>query len=108
MRTATFSQALLLLALRFFLGGSRYERQFFQIVLDGAGWGSPEDYAFASQHLLGQDAALASQQRAGFYAGMIADAYLSSHDYVVFDSDAAGESGLRGDVYIFADVDVVA
>jgi len=51
---------------------------------------------------------LASNHGAGFYAGVIANADLSSHDDIVFDGDAAGEAGLGGDDYVFADLAVVA
>lgn len=39
---------------------------------------------------------------------MIANADLPTHDHVVFDGNAAGKAGLRGDHDVFADLDVVA
>ena len=51
---------------------------------------------------------MASQHGTGFDAGVIADAYLSAHDDVVFDGDTSGEAGLSGDDDVLADLDVVA
>jgi hypothetical protein len=55
-----------------------------------------------------QNASLASNHRSGFYAGVIADADLPSHDNIVFDGDAAGEAGLSGDYNVLPDLTVVA
>lgn len=51
---------------------------------------------------------MSSDHSAGFDAGVVANADLSSHDDVVFDRDAAGEAGLGGDDYIFSELAVVA
>src|SRR4029077_20909918 len=73
-----------------------------------AGWGSPEDDAFAANHFLGGDAALGSEDGTGFDADVIRDADLAAHDDVVFDGDAAGEAGLGGYDDVLANLDVVA
>lgn len=51
---------------------------------------------------------MASDHGSRLDAGVVADADLSSHDDVVFDGDATGETGLGGDDYVFSELAIVA
>src|ERR1700690_1866949 len=69
---------------------------------------SPESNSLPPQHLVGQDAALSSQQDAFFDAGVFPDADLAAKNDVLLDGDAAGKAGLGGDYNVFSDLAVMA
>ena len=51
---------------------------------------------------------MSAQHRAFSYPGMISDANLPSHDYVLFDSDTAGNASLSGNDHVRSNLAVVA
>ena len=71
-----------------------------QSLLDG----KSKANAFAAQNLVGQDATLSAEHDSFSDAGVLADADLSSEDGPIFDHDAPGQSRLRGDYDVFADL----
>src|SRR5208337_112029 len=83
------------------------ERQLLKILPDRTSRSSPEHYAFAANYLPGRNAALRAEDRTFLNTRVIGNANLSSDDDIVLDDCASGKAGLRGDHYIFADLDVV-
>src|SRR5271166_2049632 len=83
------------------------QRQFFQAFPDGPRRCSPENYAFAANHLLAGNPALCSQDRTRLDADVVGNANLASHHDAIFQHRAAGKSGLRGDYNVFSNLAVV-
>src|SRR5579864_8181308 len=84
------------------------DRQLFQILLDRSGGRSPEHYALSTNYFLTGNPALRSKNGSILDAHVVRDSDLPADDDIILYHCAAGETCLRRDHHVFADIDVVS
>src|SRR3954469_20347684 len=78
------------------------------MLLERLRWNPPKDFALARHFLSGQHAASGAEDHSFADGYMVAQADLSTNDRFVLDNAASGNSRLRSDHNIFADLHVVS
>src|SRR5438270_4407030 len=104
--SAVAGQAPLLRRILFRQSGE--DRQLFQILLDRSCGRSPEDYALSTNYFLTGNPALRSKNGSTLDAHVVRDSDLPANDDIILYHCAAGETCLRRDHNVFADIDVVS
>src|SRR5579864_2210864 len=84
------------------------DRQLFQILLDRSGGRSPEHYALSTNYFLTGNPALRSKNGSILDAHVVRDSDLAADDDIILYHCAAGETCLRRDHNVFANIDVVS
>src|ERR1700746_1391898 len=104
--SAVVGQAPLLRSILFPQSGE--ERELFQILLDRSCGRSPEHYALSTNYFLTGNPALRSKNGSILDAHVVRDPDLAADDDIILYHRAAGETCLRRDHNVFADIDVVS
>src|SRR5437660_5658981 len=104
--SAVVGQAPLLRRILFRQSGE--DRQLFQILLDRSCGRSPEDYALSTNYFLTGNPALRSKNGSILDAHVVRDSDLPANDDIILYHCAAGETCLRRDHNVLADIDVVS
>ena len=102
--SAVVGQAPLLRRILFRQSGE--DRQLFQILLDRSCGRSPEDYALSTNYFLTGNPALRSKNGSILDAHVVRDSDLPANDDIILYHCAAGETCLRRDHNVLADIDV--
>src|SRR5437588_158759 len=104
--SAVVGQAPLLRRILFRQSGE--DRQLFQILLDRSCGRSPEHYALSTNYFLTGNPALRSKNGSILDAHVVRDSDLPANDDIILYHCAAGETCLRRDHNVLADIDVVS